>query len=317
MAELVTFGETMVVFSPDAVGPFRHSTGFRRSIGGAESNLAIGVARLGRTVTWVSKVSADPMGDAILTALRGEGVDLSWARRVEGNFTGVIIKERPALGDPHVFYYRRGSAASAMTPDDFPPEALEGARIMHATGITPALSSSCRELTFHAFALAREAGVTVSFDPNMRRKLWTEAEARPVLLSLAGQCDILMPGLDEAELLVGPGTAEAMAARLLALGPQIVVIKLGPEGALVAGGDLPGPVRVAGMPLTPVDTVGAGDAFGAAFLGSLLWGRSPVEAARYGCVAGAVTTQVVGDWEGFPSAEQLDRLVRGQGGVAR
>ncbi|MFZ5825830.1 MAG: sugar kinase [Bacillota bacterium] len=306
---MLTFGESMVVFNPQTTGPFRHVPTFARSIGGAESNVAIGLMRLGRTAGWVSKVSPDAMGMYVLSAIRGEGVDVSRCVRAESGFTGLIVKERPGLGDPNVYFYRRGSAASTMSPAEFPVDLVRQARFLHATGIFPALSPNCLETTRTALRAAREAGVPILFDPNMRRKLWAEEEARPVMLEMAAQATVLLPGLDEAELLVGPGEPEALVRRLLALGPAVVALKLGPEGALLGASDSGKVARVRGRPLDPVDTVGAGDAFAAAFLTGLLEGASPEEAAAMGCAAGALATQVAGDIEGLPFRDQVERFL--------
>lgn len=316
MIDVLTFGETMIVLSPESVGPLRHMPSFRKSIGGAESNVAIGLSRLGRRAGWVSKVSEDEMGEYVLSVIRGEGVDLSHVRRAPG-FTGLIVKERPGMGDPNVWFYRRGAVAATLTPAEFPLEALHSTRILHATGIFPALSDCCLETARLVFREARTAGVRISFDPNMRRKLWSPEAARPVLLELAAQADILLPGLDEAELMLGHAEPLELAAKLLELGPSVVALKLGAEGAIVAERGNGSPVLVAGRPLTPVDTVGAGDAFAAAFLAGLLDGLTPVQAAARGCAAGALATQVLGDYEGLPFRAQLDRFVIGEAAITR
>ncbi|HEY3368990.1 MAG TPA: sugar kinase [Symbiobacteriaceae bacterium] len=316
MAEVLTFGETMMVLNPETTGPLRHVPAFRKSIGGAESNVAVGLCRLGHTAAWVSKASADPVGDYVLTTIRGEGVDVTHVVQTDG-FTGLILKERPGLGDPNVFFYRKGAAASTMQPAEFPLVALDGVRILHATGIFPALSPNCLATSRLVFREAKARGLAISFDPNMRRKLWTEAEARPVMRELAARADILLPGLDEGELLAGPGTPEAIVERLLELGPQIVALKLGPDGALVGVRGGGRPTHVPGTPLTPVDTVGAGDAFAAAFLAFTLEGAPAVAAAAMGCAAGALATQVLGDIEGLPLRADLERLAGGRAPVTR
>jgi 2-dehydro-3-deoxygluconokinase len=317
MPDVLTLGETMVVFHPETTGPFRHVPSFRKSIGGAESNVAIGLARLGVSATWVSKVSDDALGEYVLSVIRGEGVDVSAALKVPDGFTGLMVKEQPPSGDPHVYFYRRGSAASTFQPDEFPYHLLSSTRILHLTGIFPALSATCRETARSVIRAAREAGVRISFDPNLRRKLWSSAEARPVLLELAAQSDYLLPGLDEAELMVGPGAPAELVARLLALGPELVVLKLGPTGALVAGRELSAPIRIETTPLPTVDTVGAGDSFAAGFLAGMVNGLPIWEAVRQAAIAGGLATQVAGDYEGLPFRSDLDYAL-GQGSrVAR
>jgi 2-dehydro-3-deoxygluconokinase len=305
-------------------GQLRHNNIYQCAMGGAEANVSIGVSRLGRTAGWQSRLGDDEPGHYILNGLRGEGVDTSHVRMVPAGFTGLYLKERTAIGDPRVFYYRKGSAASTMTPEDLDPSYIANARMLHVTGITPALSDSCKETVFAAVRIAREAGVTVCFDPNMRYRLWTADQARPVMTALARSADIMLPGVDEARMMLGASATELpvdMAARLLEMGPAIVALKLGADGAIVAwsakGGAPGGSLLVPGTRVAPVDTIGAGDAFAAAVIASHLDGRSPEECCRRACVAGAVVTRVIGDWEGMPESAQLDALVKGQQGISR
>jgi 2-dehydro-3-deoxygluconokinase len=310
MPDLVTLGETMIVLNAARTGPLRYAESFNRSLGGAESNVAAGLVRQGYSAGWVSRLGDDEWGRYIAATLRGEGVDLSHVSLDPDAPTGLYVKERPAAGDPRVTYYRRGSAASRLSPADLDEGYIASARILHVTGITPALSPSCREAVFAAVAIARRAGVTVSFDPNMRRKLWSAGEARAVFRELAAQADILLPGRDEAELMTGLSDPVLAARALMELAP-LVVTKLGPEGCLV------GTERVDGFPLAPVDTVGAGDAFAAAFLAGRLDGLPPETSARRACAAGALVTQVVGDWEGMPTRAKLDAFISGKEAAAR
>lgn len=312
--ELVTLGETMVVLAATVLGPMRYSETFRRAAGGAESNVAIGVVRLGHTAGWISRLGDDELGRYLLATIRGEGVDVSQVRLDPDAPTGLYLKDRPAAGDPSVLYYRRGSAASRLSPADLDPAYIRGARVLHLTGITPALSEGCRETVRAALGIAREAGVLVSFDPNFRRRLWPEAEAAPVFRELAARADLLLPGLAEGEIMTGLREPEAIARALLDLGPGTVVLKLGPEGALLA--DAGGIRHIPGFPMSPVDTVGAGDAFAAAFLAGVLEGIPRDEAVRWGCAAGALATQTPGDWEGIPERSRLAAFLAGRGGGA-
>lgn len=306
---VVTFGESMVVFNPAARGPLRYVHTFHRSLAGAESNVAIGVTRLGHSAGWFSRVGEDEFGRYVVQTLRGEGVDLSRVVCDPAAQTGICFKELPAAGDPAVIYYRRGSAASRMSPADIDESYIAGAGLLHVTGITPALSGSCRATVLAAAETARAAGVRVSFDPNYRRRLWSPEEARPVFIEIARRSDVILPGLDEGEIITGQTGAEAVARALLALGPSLVAVKLGAGGALLC--DHEGCSLVPGFPVQPVDSVGAGDAFAAALLSGLLDSRTPLEAARRACAAGAMATQVIGDWEGMPDAAGLERFLAG------
>ncbi|MDP2871580.1 MAG: sugar kinase [Bacillota bacterium] len=320
---VVTLGESMVVLNPATTGPLRYVHTFHRSLAGAESNVAIGLVRLGIPVGWFSRVGGDEFGRYVLATLRGEEVDVSRARTDADAPTGVYFKELRAAGDPSVYYYRRGSAASRLSPDDLDPAYIASAELLHITGITPALSDSCRRTVLRAVEIARASGTLVSFDPNYRAKLWSPDEARPVMREIARQADIVMPGLAEAELLTGAVDPTTAAGELLAAGARLVVVKLGPAGAMVAAAAAAGqgagaaPETVPGFAATPVDSIGAGDAFAAAFLAGILSGCSPVNAARQANAAGALATQVVGDWEGMPDREALDRFMAGREAVTR
>ena len=301
--ELVTLGETMALFLADQPGPLREVVTFRRLVAGAEANVAIGVCRLGHTAGWIGRVGEDDLGRAILFRLRGEGVDLSHARSDPEAPTGLVVRERREVGPIEVAYYRRGSAASRLSPEDVDPSYIGQARTLHLTGITPALSPTCREAVFAAAEIARAAGVQVVLDPNLRLKLWSADEARATLRDLARKADVLLPGADEAELLSGEAEPEAAARALLRLGPRLVVVKTGASGCLAV--DDSGVTRAAGMPLPRViDPVGAGDAFAAGFHAGQLRGLSLPETLWLANRCGALAVTVPGDIEGLPRWEE-------------
>lgn len=165
--DVITFGETMVLFNTSYVGPLRYASQFEKTIGGAESNVAIGLARLGHQVSWMSRLGNDEFGLFVRNFVRGEGVDTSRVVFDDDHPTAVFFKERHAAKEPKVYYYRRGSAASFMKPEDLDEEHIAKAKFMHLTGITPALSPSCRQTVYRAIELARAYGLTVVFDPNI------------------------------------------------------------------------------------------------------------------------------------------------------
>jgi len=315
--DVVTIGESMVLLQPMNEGPLAYAPLFTRSIAGAESNVAIGLSRLGLKVRWISRLGTDPFGDLILSTLAGEGIDVSLAER-DGAFpTAVYFKEFKGYGDPNVYYYRRGSAASKLTADHVQADWFEGAGHLHVTGITPALGDGTADAVRAAMKEARRQGLTVSFDPNLRRKLWSEELARETLLSLIPLCDVFMPGLEEAEFLVGEMTEEGYGAHFLALGAKAVVLKLGEEGSI-------GFTPMAACRANPhkvkhvVDTVGAGDAFAAGFLSSWLTHDPDGEdterlqhALNRANLMGALATQYKGDWEGLPKLAEVERLLSG------
>jgi 2-dehydro-3-deoxygluconokinase len=303
--DVVTLGESMVLLLAEQSGPMREATTFRRHIAGAESNLATGLSRLGHTAGWFSRVGDDEFGRAVVFRIRGEGVDTSRVIRDAEAPTGLVVRERREAGPIDQVYYRRGSAASRMTPADLDADYLKDARFLHLTGITPALSASCRETVFAAAEIARAAGVKVVFDPNYRSKLWSPSEARPVMRDLAARCDLLLPGRDEAELMTGESDPATAARQLSALGPSMVVVKLGAEGALglAREGDI---ARAPGTPLERVvDPVGAGDAFAAGYLAGLLRGLDTNAALRLANRCGAFAMLSPGDMESLPRWEEV------------
>jgi 2-dehydro-3-deoxygluconokinase len=302
--DVVTLGESMVLFLAQQAGPLREASTFEKHIGGAESNVAIGICRLQHSAGWISRVGDDELGRAILFRLRGEGVDVSRVIVDAEAPTGVMIRERREVGPLDVAYYRRGSAASRLTPSDVDEDYVAGAKVLHLTGITPALSASCRETTFAAAEVARAAGVRVVLDPNMRRKLWSADEARATLRDLVAKVDVVLPGTEEAELLTGSSDALTAARDLLRLGPELVVVKLGAEGAIAV--TLDRVVRAPGISLPRVvDPVGAGDAFAAGFHAGWLRNLSLEDTLALANRCGAVATTVAGDIEALPRWEEV------------
>jgi 2-dehydro-3-deoxygluconokinase len=297
--DVVTFGETMVLFNPVSVGPLRYAAHFEKTIGGAESNVAIGLARLGHQVSWVSRLGDDEFGLYIRNFIRGEGVDTSHVIFDAQHPTAVYFKERQTAQEPKVYYYRRGSAASYLKPEDVSEELIAQAKFLHVTGITPALSPSCRDAVYQAIDKAKRHQVTVVFDPNIRLKLWTADEAREMLTDIAGRCDIVLPGWEEGRILTGESSPERIAERLRQNGAGAVVVKLGEQGAYYATSSEN--EYVEGFPVRQiVDPIGAGDGFAAGFLSGLIRGWSYREAVRLGNRVGAAALTVVGDVEGYP-----------------
>ncbi len=312
---LVTLGETMASFAATGIGPLKHQPTMHLHVGGAESNVAISVSRLGGHATWIGRVGDDELGDLVLTALRGEAVDVRHVVRDPGAPTGLMVKSRRTSTVGRVAYYRKGSAGSRLEPADLPADTLRAAGVLHVTGITPALSPSARAATFAAVEEARAAGVPVSLDVNHRAALWSADEAGPVLADLVTRVDVLFAGDDEAGLLGATGEPEAIVKGLAALGPAQVVLKLGARGALAAvDGEL---VQVPAFPVVVVDSVGAGDAFVGGYLAELLLGADPLTRLRTAAACGAFAVTVPGDWEGLPSRRDLQLLSTPEGTVVR
>jgi 2-dehydro-3-deoxygluconokinase len=243
------------------------------------------------------------VGDLIARELRAEGVTARIVVDARAQ-TGLMIKTRPWSDTSRVEYFRAGSAGSRLTPSDIEPNVVREARVLHVSGITPALSASAAAAVDHAIDLAVESGVPVSFDINYRSRLWEPGPARASYLQVARRATILFAGVDEAALLVTGSTPEELAQALVELGPSQVVVKLGAEGSVaIIDGEL---FRTPAIPITPVDTVGAGDAFAAGYLAELIAGADAGTRLATATRAGAFACLAHGDWEGFPRRSELD-----------
>jgi 2-dehydro-3-deoxygluconokinase len=287
-----------------------------KQIGGAESNFAIGIVRLGHKAGWISKLGNDEFGKYIVSFIRGEGVDTSRVKFDSEAPTGVYFKERREWGESKVYYYRKGSAASRLTPMDLDFEYIGSAKYLHITGITPALSESCYQTTKEAIKIAKSKGVKIILDPNIRLKLWTKERAREVILELASKADIILPGVGEGEILVGENEPERIAEKFLELGIGIVVVKLGKQGAYYATASEN--KYVTGFQVERVvDTIGAGDGFAAGFVAGLLKGYSLEKAVRLANAVGAIVTTVIGDVEGLPTMDEVLVFMGEKDGIDR
>jgi 2-dehydro-3-deoxygluconokinase len=318
--EVVTLGECLVSFVAADLGPLAGSTTFHPYPAGAEANVAVGLVRLGRRVAYIGRVGDDGLGTRIVRALRGEGVDVGGLAVDRSGPTGLMIRERRGVGAAEVHYARAGSAGSRLGSVDVQAAESRGtfavARWLHLTGITPALSSSCRAAVGTALETARTAGLTVSLDLNLRRRLWTESEAAPVLRELAARVDVVIGDEDEARLVTGsPAGAppESLVRALLELGASLVVLKLGAGGALaVEAGSAP--LSAAGLPVQAVvDPVGAGDAFCAGFIDARLDDLDLAGSLARANACGAAAIAAEGDQTGLPTRAELDRLLEGDG----
>ncbi|WP_281974527.1 sugar kinase [Halobacillus litoralis] len=307
--DVVTLGETMVLFGSSDHASLEYANTMQKQIGGAESNVAIGLARLGHSSGWISKLGDDPFGKYVHKFIRGEGVDTRGVTYTKQAPTGIFFKEKLSADHVNVYYYRHQSAASLMEPVDLPDSYISSAKILHITGITPALSESCQDAIFHAIHLAKEAGRTVVFDPNIRYKLWgNKEEAKQVLNRIAELADIILPGVDEAAFLTGETDYEKAAEALKTHKGQTVVVKLGEEGAYYTSAESSG--IVPGIPVkNVVDPVGAGDGFAAGVISGVLDEVSLEEAVERGNAVGAFVVQMNGDVEGVPTRVQLQSFI--------
>jgi 2-dehydro-3-deoxygluconokinase len=306
--EVVTFGEEMVLLLAEPGIPLGLAQSFRRSIAGAEGNVAIGLARLGHRAAWFGRIGDDPFGQAVLRALRADGVDVSRARVDPDASTGLLVRDCDPIRTTDVLYFRHGSAGSRLAPEDVDAHWIAGARLLHVTGITPALSSTAYQATLRAVHAAKAAGVTIAFDPNIRRKLISDDRARELLMPLVAQADLVLAGADEAQLLTGCNASTDAAEVLRSAGPRLVIVKNGSEGSWATDG-----TRTWTQPAVPVpavDPVGAGDAYAAGFLSAWLRDCEVSQAMLEAAVVAAMVVRVPTDVEGFPDARQRDTAVR-------
>jgi len=310
---VVTLGETMGLLIGPVPGSISHVGSLGIGIGGAESNLAIGLSRLGHPVAWVGRVGEDSFGDRIVRELRAEGVQLH-VRRDPQAPTGLMLKEQRTRQQTNVWYYRAGSAGSGLEPADLPLDVIAAAEVLHVTGITPALSATAAAAVAQAVDAARSAGTLVSFDVNFRHRLWARARAADALTPLVRAADVVFAGVGEAQLFV-PDTEDlpTLLAGLHALGPAEVVLKRGGQGSIGSCGDQVVEQKI--VPVDVVDTVGAGDAFAAGYLAARLDGLDLRARMHRGALLGAWACTGRDDWQALPTARDLasglgDRVAR-------
>ena len=307
---MLTAGETMVLLDPEQDGTPRSGSRYTLRVAGAESNVAVGLARLGVGARWLSKLGRDELGAAVRSALDAEGVDLRWTASDAHAPTGLFFKVRSG-GRSSVVYYRSGSAASTLDPRDVPDEALEGVGLVHLTGITLALSDGCRELALDLARRARQRGALVVFDPNYREALWDRPRsALDAQRPLHELIDWYLCGAGEAALLFGVERQEDLLEAMPAAGIERAVVRVGRRGSLVMTPESVGEVTPPeGEETEVLDEIGAGDAFAAGFAFGLLRGWPPERCARAGHVIALHALRGTGDWETLPRlAEVADAL---------
>ncbi len=317
MAEVILFGEPMVLFSGLEYGALKDVDNYRKSLAGAELNVCIGLTRLEHKTTYITKLGAhDPFGASIYEGLQKEKIDVSNVSFDEENLTGFMLKAKAKNGDPDTFYFRKNSAASHISPADIEKVSFDGVRHVHVTGIPCALSESCLAASERLIERAHANGVYVSFDPNLRPSLWKDRETMAkVLNDIACRCDMVMPGISEGKILTGYDRPEQIAGYYLAKGVKDIVIKTGRTGAYVENASVH--AQVPSFPVEKfakvVDTVGAGDGFAVGVISGRLENLPLQEAAMRGNVIGGLQLTVPGDNEGLPTRAGLrDAIERGK-----
>ena len=297
--DILALGEPMVEFNQTGEGAGRL---YLQGFGGDTSNAAIAAARQGASVGYLSALGADVYGAMLRALWAEEGVDDSGVRTVPQAFTAVYFVNHDDDGH-HFSFFRRGSAASLMQPKDLPADRIAAAKVLHLSGISAAISDSACDTCFAAVEIAKSAGVRVSFDTNLRVKLWPLARARAVMRELIGQADICLPSYEDIRAISGLDDPDALVDYCLALGASTVALKLGPDGALIATAERR--FRVPPHPCKPVDATGAGDTFGGAFVARIVAGDDLEGAGRYAAAAAALSTEGYGAVAPIPHAARV------------
>ncbi len=316
--DFVTLGETMIRLAPPNFERFAQNTSFDMQIGGAESNMAIGMRYLGFKTAWLSRLPQNALGDRVIAELHRHGVDARGVRQVPNERIGTYFIELSVPPRPNrVIYDRAGSAASKMTVADLDLEVINAARWVHLTGITPALSESCRETVAATIELARRNGSVVSFDVNYRALLWSPQRAADVLEPLLKQCDMVFCAHRDAIRLFEADADSWRAARHMheRIGCKTFVLTLGEDGAIAVQRNAQGALDELHQPQNfkvsqVVDRIGAGDAFDAGFIAAHLWGYGLKDALNYGNALSALKITIPGDMSLF-TRDELEALVGG------
>ncbi|MFN8376102.1 MAG: sugar kinase [Anaerolineae bacterium] len=315
--DVVTFGETMLRLAPAGGLRLEQAAQLEMAFGGAESNVATNLARLGKRVAWFSRLPDNPLGQQCAAAIRKQGVDVSAVEWAAGERMGLYFVEygqKPRA--VKVWYDRAGSAASRMSAAGLPLPVIGAARWLHLTGITPALSAGCAEAVQAAAAYARTQGVSVSFDVNYRGLLWDAKTAAKALVPLCEQANVVFVALRDAHnLFAAEGDAERAARDLQARWQGTVIVTCGEEGAAACDGVQT--VKVPAYATTLVDRIGAGDAFASGVICRLLEDAPLVEALRFGAALAALKLTIIGDAALVSRAEVEAVMSQGQKALER
>lgn len=304
--DVIGLGEVMIQFNAVTPGPLRHVTYFERHVAGAEANVAVCVSRQGLISGLVTRLGRDEFGKCIYNWLRGEGVDVSQIKFDDAP-TGIYFVQRgfPTPGKSTVLYYRKGSAASRISEDDITLEYFSRARMLHLTGITPALSESVLKACMKAVKIVKDSGGKLSFDTNIRPALWRSLEeASKTLTSFVENADIIFTDMNDTRIILGENDLDKAIEHYLSLGIGIVVIKLGARGAIAATKSER--VKVRGYQVNVTDPIGAGDALAGTFITGILKGFDLKRTLQRAVAAGTLVVTTRGDQENLPSEDELE-----------
>lgn len=310
MSEVILFGEPMALFIADTYGPLEEVEHYTRSLAGAEVNVSIGLTRLGYSTTYVTRLGEEPLGHFIENSLKKESIGTEYITYDLVYKTGFQLKNRVKSGDPYAPYYRKGSAASHLGTNEIEAIDFTGVKLVHITGIPPALSESCREATYRLIERAKENNVFITFDPNLRPALWESKELMiQVINDIATKCDVILPGTSEGLTLMGSEDPNKIADFYHNAGVKKIIIKLGPKGAYVREND--DSYVVPGFKVEKVvDTVGAGDGFAAGVISGLLENLPLKDCVLRGNAVGSIQVMHSSDNEGLPTKKELEEYMK-------
>ena len=317
--DIISMGEPMLEFNAAEEGSLSEVGQFNIGYGGDTSNFAVAASRLGGNVGYLTRLGDDQFGERFLRLWQKEGIDASHVARDADAPTGIYFISRKA-GEHFFTYYRKNSAACRMSPENIPLDYIRKARLFHVSGISQGISTSACDAVFKAMAVARETGVMVSYDPNLRLKLWPLDRARAIIHQAAAMADIVLPSLEDAVALTGMEDEKEIARFYLNLGPSVVVLKLGDRGALLATReDVDGvtslePQRFSAHKVNSVDMTGAGDTFDGGFAVGYLAGWPLGKCVQFANAAAALATTGLGAVDPIPTREEVDLLMAGQAG---
>lgn len=311
MKNTLLVGEPMGLLIAQEVGELEKVEGWDLATCGAELNVAIGLARLGHKVGYMSKLGDDPFGKRIINRMNDCNISTDLIKFVKDRFTGFMLKTKVLTGDPAIFYFRKNSAASTLNGQDVDALDYSNYDWIHATGITAALTDDTRDALEHLINVARENNMVYSFDPNLRPQLWPSTEAMANYMNyMASKSDYFLPGIKECKICIGIDDPVLAAKKYLELGAKCVIIKLGADGAYYDNGTESGFVE--GFKIDKIiDTVGAGDGFAAGFISATKEGLPLKEAVRRANAIGAIQLTSKGDNEGLPTKEELEKFMNG------
>lgn len=309
--KLLLAGEPMGLFIAQNVGKLEDVDGYSVAVAGAEFNVAVGIKRLGQDVSYMTKLGDDPFGKRIVKVMNQNGISTDTISYSKERSTGFMLKSTVETGDPEIFYFRKNSAASTFCIKDIENVNFDDFDFIHLTGIFPALSNETRQACDYIISEAKKRNIFVSFDPNLRPQLWESQEMMIEYINkMASQCDLFLPGVSEAKLLIGEEVPERIAEKYMQMGAKSVVLKLGTKGAFYKTKDEE--CYVEGFKVEKVvDTVGAGDGFAVGVISALREGMSMHDAVRRGTAIGAIQVMSKGDNDGLPNRDELSKYMDG------